>query len=92
MSEAQVVKELEDIDAMFVHTARGFAVDGERIVLRDVTPSTLYFGDRPERVVGHVDTAEFVDLWGESEDSSRPVRRTPCWRSAEVRLRRPTSW
>jgi hypothetical protein len=34
-----------------------------------VTPSTLYFSDRPQRVVGHLETAEFVGFWGEGEDS-----------------------
>src|SRR5262249_22268699 len=34
-----------------------------------VSPSTLYFSDRPKRVVGHIGTPEFVDIWDEGEDS-----------------------
>lgn len=69
MSEATVVKELEEISALFVQTAHSVdAVDGG-IVLRNVTPSTIYFSDRPQRVVGHLDTAEFVGYWDDGEDS-----------------------
>jgi hypothetical protein len=39
------------------------------VTLQGVTPSTLYFSDRPQRVVGHMTTADFVELWGEGENS-----------------------
>jgi hypothetical protein len=28
-----------------------------------------YFSDRPQRIVGHMKTTDFVDLWGEGENS-----------------------
>ena len=69
VSEPEMVIELEAISALFVQTAHGAEhVDG-RLVLRGVTPSTLYFSDRPQRVVGHLRTAEFVGFWDEGEDS-----------------------
>ncbi len=69
MSEPEIVKELEDISALFVQTAHGAEHADGRLVLRGVTPSTLYFSDRPQRVVGHLHTAEFVGLWDDGEDS-----------------------
>jgi hypothetical protein len=69
MAEPAVVKELEDISAMFVQTAHGAESNGERLILRGVTPSTIYFSDRPQRVVGHLETSEFVGFWDEGEDS-----------------------
>jgi hypothetical protein len=69
MTAPEMVKELEDIDAMFVQTAAGVEHAGDRIVLRDVSAATLFFSDRPRRVVGHLGTAEFVDLWDAGEDS-----------------------
>src|SRR6187200_3315379 len=69
MSESEIVHELEEISALFVQSAHGAEhVDG-RLVLKSVTPSTIYFSDRPQRVVGHLGTAEFVEFWGEGEDS-----------------------
>jgi hypothetical protein len=69
MTEPEIVKELEDISALFVQTAHGAEhVDG-RMVLRSVTPSTLYFSDRPQRVVGHLSTSDFVGFWDEGDNS-----------------------
>src|SRR4051812_36999397 len=49
MSEPEIVKELEDISALFVQTAHAAEHLDGRIILRSVTPSTLYFSDRPQR-------------------------------------------
>ena len=64
-----VEQELEEIEAMFVQTAREASVENNVLTLHDVTPSTLFFSDRPERVVGHVTSAMFVDMWDEGENS-----------------------
>jgi hypothetical protein len=69
MTDKQLIEELEAEESMFVQTARGISSDGTTLTLNDVTPSTLYFSDRPERVVGHMTTAEFVDLWAEGDNS-----------------------
>jgi hypothetical protein len=69
MSEPEIVKELEDISALFVQTAHAAEhIDG-RIFLKSVTPSTIYFSDRPQRVVGHLSTPEFIRFWDEGENS-----------------------
>ena len=62
-------KKLEEIEAMFVQSAPEAAVEGSVLTLHDVSRSTLYFSDRPERVVGHVTSDMFVDLWDEGENS-----------------------
>jgi len=68
MDQTQIAQ-LETEESMFVQTARGITSDGATLTLRDVTPSTLFFSDRPQRVVGHMTTAEFVELWGEGDNS-----------------------
>jgi len=60
---------LEDIEALFVQTAASMTSEGERLVLKGLSPSTLYFSDRPEREIGHMSTNAFVDYWGEGENS-----------------------
>jgi hypothetical protein len=69
MVSPDIIKELEDIDAMFVQSAIAMEHVGDRVVLRGVAPSTLYFSDRPQRVVGHLATADFIDLWDAGADS-----------------------
>ena len=46
----KVEQELEEIEAMFVQAAPEAAVEGSVLTLHDVSRSTLYFSDRPERV------------------------------------------
>ena len=67
--DQQQIEQLETEESMFVQTARGITSDGATLTLRDVTPSTLFFSDRPQRVVGHMTTADFVELWGEGDNS-----------------------
>ena len=69
MTEEQMVEELEAEQSMFVQTARAITSDGTSMTLKDVTPSTLYFSDRPKRIVGHMSTVDFVDLWAEGDNS-----------------------
>jgi hypothetical protein len=64
-----IVKQLEAIDAMFAQTAAAVEHANGRIVLHGIAPATLYFSDRPQRVVGHLDTAAFVDIRYEGDDS-----------------------
>ena len=69
MSDTQMIEELEAEQSMFVQTAQSITSDGATLTLTGVTPSTLYFSDRPQRVVGHMATSDFVDLWDEGANS-----------------------
>jgi len=64
-----LAEQLETEQSMFVQTAQGIDSDGGTLTLRGITPSTLYFSDRPERVTGHMTTADFVDLWAIGDNS-----------------------
>jgi hypothetical protein len=62
-------QQLEDMEALFVQTAASMTSDGLTISLEGLSPSTLYFSDRPKREVGHMSTRQFVDVWGDGENS-----------------------
>jgi hypothetical protein len=62
-------KELEDMEALFVQSAAGMTSDGQTITLQGMSPSTLYFSDRPQREVGHMSTRQFVDVWDDGDNS-----------------------
>ena len=64
-----MAEQLETEESMFVQTAQGIDSDGQTLTLRGITPSTLYFSDRPQRVVGHMSTVDFVDLWATGDNS-----------------------
>jgi hypothetical protein len=64
-----LAEQLETEESMFVQTAQGIDSDGSTLTLRGITPSTLYFADRPKRDVGHMTTLDFVDLWAIGDNS-----------------------
>jgi hypothetical protein len=59
------------IDYLMVQTARGLAFDATSSALRltGISPVTLFFSDRPERIAGNMTTASFVPFWSRGTDS-----------------------
>ena len=54
---------------LFVQTADRVTFQGDTMTMHGVSPTTLFFSDRPERIMGHQDTLVFVNLWSEGDDS-----------------------
>src|SRR5258708_20453311 len=52
-------QQLEDMEALFVQTAASMTSDRGTITLHGLSPSTLYFADRPQREVGHMMSVHF---------------------------------
>ena len=80
MTDEQMIEELEAEQSMFVQTANATTSDGTTLTLKQVTPSTLYFSDRPKRIVGHMTAVSFVNLWAEGQQ----LRGGPAQRGAGV--------
>lgn len=61
----------DNADFLFVQTARGmaYAAHENRLTLRDVSPVTLFFSDRPDRIAGNMTTKRFVPFWSQGTDS-----------------------
>ena len=57
------------VEDMFVQTASGVRTDDGTMTLLGLTPHTIYFSDRPERIVGHITTHRFLQWWSEGDDS-----------------------
>jgi hypothetical protein len=58
-----------EIEAMFVQVGSGMSSGDHTITLQGAGGATLFFADRPDRVVGHVSTQKFVNEWGNGENS-----------------------
>lgn len=58
-------------DFLFVQTAESIGYDPatKRLTLDNVSPVTLFFADRPERLAGNMSTAAFVPFWSKGKDS-----------------------
>ena len=61
--------QVENIEALFVQSAHGLTTSKGSVTFHGLAHATLFFSDRPQRVVGHLSSRKFVDQWGEGEDS-----------------------
>jgi hypothetical protein len=61
----------KEADFLFVQNAKGMLYDKAkgRLTLTDVSPVTIFFTDRPERIAGNMPTRVFVPFWSEGKDS-----------------------
>jgi hypothetical protein len=59
-----------ETELLFVQNANGFELVDGVLRLVDVGASTLYFSDRPEHLVGHWYTRDFLKNWGTGGDQS----------------------
>jgi hypothetical protein len=59
------------VDYLLVQTAQGLAFDKSTntLSLIDVSPITLFFSDRPERIAGNMKTTAFIPFWSHGKDS-----------------------
>lgn len=46
-----------------------YAANENRLTLQGISPVTLFFSDRPERIAGNMQTAAVVQLWAVGTDS-----------------------
>jgi hypothetical protein len=60
-----------EADFLFVQSSKGLTFDKltNKLTLTRVSPVTVFFTDRPERVAGNMKTASFVPFWSEGKDS-----------------------
>jgi len=54
---------------LFVQSAKRFTFADGTLSLHGVSPHTIYFSDRPERIAGHVTVREYLDWGRDAEDS-----------------------
>ncbi len=68
MSE-QTIPQVDQIEALFVQSAHGLTTSNGSVTFHGLAHATIFFSDRPQRVVGHLSSRKFVEQWGEGEDS-----------------------
>ena len=59
----------EMVAYLFVQNAQAVVLLDGALTLQGISPDTLYFSDRPQRIVGRVTTQAFVEHWATGTDS-----------------------
>lgn len=68
-AEAKTEAAVKQADFLFVQNARDIHYADGKLTLKGVSPTTIMFSDRPERIAGHMATARFVPFWSKGKDS-----------------------
>jgi hypothetical protein len=58
------------VDFLLVQNAKSVLLADGKLTLRGIQPETLYFSDRPDRVVGRESTEKFVKYWWKEGNDS----------------------
>jgi hypothetical protein len=58
-----------EAEFLLVQSAGASSLEHGILRLSGVSPSTVFFSDRPERIAGHVSTEQVVLSWGDGDDS-----------------------
>ncbi len=56
-------------DFLFVQNAQSMTYASGKLTLKGVSPVTVFFSDRPERIAGNMATRVFVPFWSDGKDS-----------------------
>lgn len=59
----------EKVQMLFVQNAQQAELNNNKLILKGMSPTTLFFSDRPDRIAGHMPTAEILPLWKDGKDS-----------------------
>jgi len=54
----------QELELLFVQSADAVDLKDGILKLTGINPATIFFSDRPERIVGHEPTEDFVAQWG----------------------------
>ena len=57
------------VELLFVQNAKGVVFKDETLILKGVSPTVIFFSDRPQRLAGHVVLPGFLRAWEEGKDS-----------------------
>lgn len=69
LNSETVAPDFEKVHFLFVQTAQSVEIKSNKLILKGVSPNTIFFSDRPERITGHIATAQAMPKWSQGEDS-----------------------
>ena len=73
----QAKDNLEEVQLLFVQTSKDVALEKGKMTLKGISPTTIFFSDRPKRIAGHMTTEEFVVDWKEGKGKNNFVDDPP---------------
>jgi hypothetical protein len=71
MARSAFADDSSETDYLFVQAAKALVFDKatSTLSLVEISPITLFFSDRPERIAGNMKTSAFIPFWSQGKDS-----------------------
>jgi len=69
LSIKPALAQAKQADFLFVQNAASMSYANGKLTLKGVSPVTVFFSDRPERIAGNMATSAFVPFWSDGKDS-----------------------
>jgi len=69
LSIRPALAQAKQADFLFVQNAASMNYANGKLTLKDVSPVTIFFSDRPERIAGNMETQAWVPFWTDGKDS-----------------------
>jgi hypothetical protein len=68
-TSTSALAQAKQADFLFVQNAASMSYANGKLTLKGVSPVTIFFSDRPERIAGNMATSAFVPFWSDGKDS-----------------------
>jgi len=62
-------EDTEECNALFVHNAKSISMQGDTLTMKGISPTVIYFCDRPQRFAGHLTVEDFLSSVSKGKDS-----------------------
>lgn len=72
MVPAHAAETEETCEAMFVMNAKNATLEGGTLIMKGVSPTVIFFCDRPVRMAGHMSLQDFIKLGNERFPGNPP--------------------
>lgn len=61
----------QKVELLLVQNSKSVVIDKDKhtLTLKDVSPTTLFFSDRPVRMAGHYNKSDYLKLWSDGQES-----------------------
>jgi hypothetical protein len=70
LTSSAATDDTKKAELLFVQTAQDVRLEGEKLMLKGISPAVLFFTDRPERIAGSMKNDRYLKLWTEDGKDS----------------------
>lgn len=67
----------QKVELLFVQSGKNADFNGKILKINNITSNTIYFSNRPQRIVGHIPNADFLKAWNSKKQKDSFKKDSP---------------